>query len=248
MLALSNKLSRPPLLAARACREEALQAVLAIGVLPGSRNAHGESLLELAARKGCSHTCAALLDLGADPFEDTLCSDEFGLRARLRGFESMIAANLGSCALRAAANCSPLELNSHRQEWHDIQDRTHAQVRLWRRGASWMHLAAAARAPRSICALGVLGLDPNQLDGSGSSPLHACVAASSAHTRPVAACVEALLRLGAYPCQANPEGERPADSMPSQWLGMAARSEARLLDASLGRVPARSRHPLASRL
>lgn len=208
----------------------AIGHALGAGLLARGRSAYGESALELCARLGAQNACMVLLELGADPFEPTQCVDQFGRCARLRAFEAFVASNLSLAIEHAAAGLGAADLLAHEEEWRKLSRDTHPQLRLWRSGGGWMHLAACAGAPDSIRALSGLGLGVHMLDDMGHSALFAC-----ARTRAPRGweCACAMLLLGADPWLPGSSGERAADVMPPEWLGMAARAEAVIIEQAL---------------
>lgn len=195
------------------------------------RNAYGENLLELCSRLCCEHACLDLMTRGLDPFESTSCVDQFGQFARLRPFEAFIAHDL-SDAIEAVGKMHSLDRLTERQsEWIEIQQNTHAQLRMWRLGSSWAHLAAAAGARNALVALAELGISLMDKDQSGSGPLMAC-----ARSKRSPACATELMLRGADPWAVNHAGDCPAGSMPSDWAGLGAQAQAQLLRACL--IPA----------
>ena len=203
--------------------EELFANALRAGLAPSTRNRFGESLIEAAARLGSEGACLAMLRHGADPFEPSRCRDERGQLARLRPFEAFVAHDMPMCLHAAARMIPPHELAAQQQAWRSAQPDIHPQLRLWRLGSGWMHLAAASGSLRSLRALAALGVECSPRDCTGSGPLMAAARSRGS----TAACAEALMSMGADPWEPNAEGERPADFMPPGWLALGAYEEAR---------------------
>ena len=211
--------------ASKSSPQKALNHALSLGLSFNFRNRFGESLLEASARLKAESNCITLMNLGANPFELPQTKDILGMFVRLRPFESFITENLPSALALALRPLSKDQITTEQTRWMLLQNDTHSQLRLWRRGSGWGHLAAASGSLSALRILKAFDIDLITLDSTGSCPLMACAHSKSGNE----SCAELLMLWGADPWAKNNHGDCPANSMPPHWTGLGARAEAELL-------------------